>query len=182
MYELFNKSGIPALVEILKINIPKETREATYTLYFVLSFLESICLGFVIAWALDWDSSIWQILVGGSALIGLSSVFFQLAVPIPQEQIESIPETTRSQRIVQPWKEAFALLKAHPEFARFQYGFMLGGFSLMLVAPSLSVFYVDYLDLPFSSVVTGRSILMGAGIVLSSWFWKRILTRERVRN
>jgi len=180
MYELFNKSGIPALVEILKINIPKETREATYTLYFVLSFLESICLGFVIAWALDWNSSIWQILVGVSALIGLSSVFFQLAVPIPQEQTESISETTRSQRIVQPWKEAFALLKAHPEFARFQYGFMLGGFSLMLVAPSLSVFYVDYLDLPFSSVVTGRSILMGAGIVLSSWFWKRILTRERV--
>jgi len=180
VYELFNKSGIPALIEILKINIPKAKRETIYTFYFVLSFLESIGLGIVIAWILDWDSSLWQILLGVSALIGLSSIFFQLGVPIPQEESPSLPQITISERIIQPWKETFSLLRAHPDFARFQYGFMLGGFSLMLVAPSLSIFYVDYLALPFSSVVTGRSILMGAGIVLSSWFWKRILTKERV--
>ena len=29
MYELFNKSGIPALIEILKINLPKKAREKT---------------------------------------------------------------------------------------------------------------------------------------------------------
>ena len=38
MYEFFNKSGIPALIEILKINIPKEAREKTFTFYFILSF------------------------------------------------------------------------------------------------------------------------------------------------
>ena len=31
VYEFFNKSGIPALIEILKINIPKDAREKTYT-------------------------------------------------------------------------------------------------------------------------------------------------------
>ena len=180
VYELFNKSGIPALIEILKINIPKQTREATYTLYFVLSFLESIALGFVIAWALDWDSSLWQMLVGLSALIGLSSIYFQLAVPIPLDESVAKPETSISQKIIEPWKETFSLLSQHPDFARFQWGFMLGGFSLMLVAPSLSIFYVDYLKLPFSSVVAGRSILMGAGIVISSWLWKKILTKDRV--
>jgi Major Facilitator Superfamily len=186
VYEFFNKSGIPALIEILKINIPKKEREASYTLFFVLSFLESIALGFVIAWVLDWDSSLWSTLFGFSAIIGLTSVFFQLAVPIPLEPSsllsESLGVQTRSvsQRIIQPWKDIFSLLKAHPDFAHFQYGFMLGGFSLMLVAPSLSIFYVDYLELAFSSVVTGRSILMGAGIVISSWFWKRILIKERV--
>ncbi|MBS0627189.1 MAG: MFS transporter, partial [Verrucomicrobia bacterium] len=45
VYEFFNKSGIPALIEILKINIPKKAREKTYTFYFVLSFIESILLG-----------------------------------------------------------------------------------------------------------------------------------------
>ena len=180
VYELFNKSGIPALIEILKINIPKETREATYTLYFVLSFLESILLGFVIAWVLDWNSSLWPVLLGFSSVIGLSSVFFQLAVPISSGPSDPLPETTLSQRIIQPWKETFSLLKEHPDFARFQYGFMLGGFSLMLVAPSLSIFYVDYLELAFSSVVAGRSILMGAGIVISSWIWKKLLTKDRV--
>lgn len=180
VYELFNKSGIPALIEILKINIPKETREKTYTLYFVLSFLESILLGFAIAYFLDWNSSLWPMLFGVSSLIGLSSVFLQFAVPIPFEPSDPISETTLSQRIVQPWKEAFALLRENPGFARFQYGFMLGGFSLMFISPSLAIFYVDYLALPHSSVVVGRSILMGAGISLSAWLWKRFLTKDRV--
>jgi len=180
VYELFNKSGIPALIEILKINIPKETRESTYMLYFVLSFLESILLGFVIAWVLDWNSSLWQIMLGFAALIGLTSIFPQLAVPIPIESSDPIPKTSLSNRITQPWRETFSLLKQHPDFARFQYGFMLGGFSLMLIAPSLSIFYVDCLELPHASVVTGRSILMGAGIVFSSWLWKKFLIKERV--
>ena len=51
----------------------------------------------------------------------------------------------------------------------------MGGFGLMLIAPSLSIFYVDKLNLSHSDIVTGRSILMGTGIVLSSYFWKRIL-------
>lgn len=50
----------------------------------------------------------------------------------------------------------------------------------MFVTPSLTIFYVDHLQLPHSSVVTGRSILMGAGIVLSSQIWKSILSKERV--
>lgn len=180
VYELFNKSGIPALIEILKINIPKNARQSTYALYFVLSFLESILLGFIIAWALDWDPSLWQLMLGLSALIGLSSVILQLAVPLPIEPINPLPKSPISVQILQPWKEMFSLLRRYPDFARFQYGFMLGGFSLMLVAPCLSIFYVDVLQLPHSSVVTGRSILMGAGIVLSSWVWKKMLTRELV--
>lgn len=180
IYELFNKSGIPALVEILKINLPKQTRESTYMLSFVLSFLESILLGFLIAWLLDWNSSLWPILFGFAALIGLSSIVLQLAVPLPEQAIIPLKKTTISERITRPWKETFSLLNKHPEFARFQYGFMMGGFSLMLVAPSLSIFYVDYLELPHSAVVTGRSVLMGIGIVLSSWIWKRVLVREYV--
>lgn len=182
-YELFNKSGIPALVEILKINIPKENRDSTYMLYFVLSFIESILLGIIIASVLSWDPSIWPILVGMSALIGLTSIFFQILIPIPVK-VESLSstntKTTIQEKILSPWKESFALLSNHPEFAKFQYGFMIGGFSLMLVSPSLCVFYANSLQVSHSSVVTGRSILMGFGIVLSSWFWRKILTKERV--
>ncbi len=180
IYEFFNKSGIPALIEILKINIHKGMRESTYMLFFVLSFLESILLGIVISWALDWNPTLWQGLLGFASLIGLSSIFFQLSVPIPIEPSEPLPKTDLMYRIVQPWKETFSLLRQHPNFARFQYGFMLGGFSLMLIAPSLSIFYADFLELSYSSVVIGRSVLMGLGIVISSWMWKKILTKERV--
>ena len=87
VYELFNKSGIPALIEILKINLPKESRERTYTLYFVLTFLESILLGLFMARLLDRYSSGWQILCGMTALLGLSSILLQLKVPLPEGEI-----------------------------------------------------------------------------------------------
>jgi hypothetical protein len=57
---------------------------------------------------------------------------------------------------------------------------MMGGFALMLIAPSLSILYVDLLDLEHAQVVTGRSILMGVGIVLSSYFWKKGLLKLSV--
>ena len=45
----------------------------------------------------------------------------------------------------------------------------------MLIAPSLYVFYVDQLKLAHSQIVTGRSIIMGIGVVLSSYFWGKSL-------
>lgn len=180
VYEFFNKSGIPALIEILKINIPKEAREKTYTLYFVISFLESIFLGIFMAGVLDHYPSIWRFLCCSTALLSLSSILVQIRVPIALEPLKVIPRLSFKQRITQPWKEAFSLLKNRSDFAHFQYGFMIGGFGLMLIAPSLAFFYVDRLQLSHSDIVTGRSILMGIGIVLSSYFWRKALARETV--
>lgn len=178
VYELFNKSGIPALIEILKINIPKESREKTYTFYFVLSFVESILLGLLMGGILDLNQKYWQILCSITALLGLSSIIAQLRVPIPLDTSQplSYPEPIKKNKIIKPWKEAFALLRKRPDFAHFQYGFMMGGFGLMLISPSLSLFYVDQLNLDHSQLIVGRSILMGIGIVFSSFFWKKALS------
>ncbi|MBS0625271.1 MAG: MFS transporter [Verrucomicrobia bacterium] len=180
VYELFNKSGIPALIEILKINIPKESREKTFTLYFVLTFIESIVLGLLMAKFLDRYSWAWQMLCGSAALLGLSSIYLQMKVPIPEGEGLAEPKLSWKEKVVQPWHEAWRLLGTRSDFARFQWGFMMGGFGLMLIAPSLSIFYVDRLDLSHANVVTGRSILMGLGIVASSYFWKGMLARENV--
>jgi predicted MFS family arabinose efflux permease len=180
IYELFNKSGIPALIEILKINIPKEAREKTYTLYFVISFLESILLGVFIAGILEYHRSSWQILCCCTALLSLSSILLQIRVPIALEPVKAVPRLDFKERIIKPWKEAFFLLKTRTDFAHFQYGFMIGGFGLMLIAPSLAFFYVDHLRLSHSNIVTGRSILMGIGVVLSSYFWRKALAKRTV--
>ena len=179
VYELFNKSGIPALIEILKINLPKQTREKTYNFYFVLSFLESILLGIFVANLLDHDSASWQILCGVTALISLSSIFVQLKVPL---SVDVIPKTKIkwSTRLIKPWKDAFFLLKTHPDFFHFQCGFMIGGFSLMLTAPSLALFCAETLQLSHSNMVIGRSILMGVGIVASSHFWRHSLSKKPI--
>lgn len=180
VYEFFNKSGIPALIEILKINIPKEAREKTYTFYFVLSFLESILLGFFIGGLLDLYPHAWKLLCCLTAIVGLSSLFLQMKVPIPQNVVLPHAPTPLKTKILQPWKEALSLMKKRPDFAKFQYGFMMGGFGLMLIAPSLSIFYVDTLKLDHSQLITGRSILMGVGIVLSSYFWRRALADRSI--
>src|SRR3989339_709155 len=178
VYEFFNKSGIPALIEILKINIPKEAREKTYTFYFVLSFIESILLGLFMGGLLDLHENSWKILCSLTALIGLSSLFVQIRVPISIDPIATaLPTLPLKSRILGPWKEAFNLMKNRPDFARFQWGFMMGGFGLMLIAPSLSLFYVDTLNLAHSQLITGRSIFMGIGVVLSSFFWKKALAK-----
>ena len=180
VYELFNKSGIPALIEILKINISKESRERTFTFYFVLCFLESILLGILMAGMLEKFSSGWQVFCFATALLGLSSVIVQLRIPIPNAECSQIPIQSTKNALIQPWKEAFALLKHRHDFARFQWGFMIGGFGLMFIAPSLSIFYVDNLNLSHFNIVIGRSILMGVGIVLSSYFWRKGLAKKSV--
>lgn len=180
MYEFFNRSGIPALMEILKINMPKEAREKTFTFYFVLSFIESILLGLFMGGLLDLHPQSWRFLVAITALLGLSSVFAQLKVPLP---LKKAPEAPAPQnKIIQPWIDAFKLLKDRPDFAHFQYGFMMGGFGLMIMAPSLAVLYANDLMLSHTQVITGRSIFMGIGVVLSSYFWQKALSQANISN
>ncbi len=180
VYELFNKSGIPALTEILKTNVPKGARENFFTFCFVLTFLESIALGLLIAGVLDKSPGLWQWICGATALLSLSSLFAQWKIPLKTNEIEPYKKQPFLERVINPWKEAFRLLKQRPDFAQFQYGFMMGGFGLMLITPSLAVFYADSLGLSHSTVITGRSILMGLGVVISSYFWKEALKKRPI--
>ncbi len=178
-YELLNKSGNPALMEILKTNLEKEKREKIYTLCFVLGFLEGILLGFLIGNLLNQQFFPWQGLFAITAIISLSSIFVQIQIPLPP--IQPIRPPNRSSLIVtilSPWQEAFSLLKMNPDFLRFQYGFMIGGIGLMLATPSLSLFCVDYLHLTHQEITVGRSILMGLGVSGSSYLWRRMLSQQ----
>lgn len=180
-YELLNKSGNPALMEILKVNLQKDPRERIYNLCFVLSFLESILLGFVIKCLLDANIFSWQILFGMTTLISLSSIFAQLQVPLPLAQsLDSDEKQKFTEKIFTPWKEAFILLKSKPNFFRFQCGFMLGGIGLMLASPSLSLFCVDFLRLSHAEITTGRSVFMGIGVIISAYFWRRMISKQKI--
>lgn len=183
LYELLNKSGNPAFIEILKINLAKDSRENLYTLCFVLSFLESILLGFLIGGILNSSLISWQILLGFASLIGLTSLFAQMQIPIPPpEEKEPLPAPSSVGKILLPWKDALKILKNRPQFFRFQCGFMIGGIGLMLATPSVSLFFVDVLQLSHGEISMGKSILMGVGVTLSSYLWKQMLAREQTEN
>lgn len=180
VYELLNKSGNPALIEILKINLEKDPRERIYNLCFVLSFLESILLGFVITALLNKNVFPWQMLFGITALISLSSIFAQIQVPLPSTLRSSPPIRQKfAEKMINPWKDAFRFLKLNPDFFRFQCGFMLGGIGLMLASPSLSLFCVDFLRLSHAEITLGRSVLMGVGVTVSSYFWRQMISKQK---
>jgi len=172
-YELFHKSSIPALTEFLKVHLPSKTRERAFTFSFVLSFVESIILGFILAFLLDKEHS-WKILCAITACFSLTSLLWQRKLPLPPVDPSKVATSTFSW--LAPWKEALDLFRNHPDFARFQKGFMIGGFGLMLLAPSLPIFCADELQLSYAPFTMGRSICMGLGVVLSSYFWQKTLS------
>lgn len=181
IYELFNKSGIPSAIEILKKNVSKGERESILTLSMMLTFLESILIGLLFAGFLDQSPKSWRWICGLTVILSLSSLFAQWQIPSPDRASYAIAiKKPIFEKIAIPWKETFLLLKEKPDFARFQIGFMMGGFGLMLIAPSLAVFYANTLDLSHANVVTGRSILMGFGILLSSYFWKEAIKNHPI--
>ncbi|HEX2582947.1 MAG TPA: hypothetical protein VHL30_02400 [Chlamydiales bacterium] len=183
VYELLNRSGNPALIELLKINLQKEPRERIYNLCFILSFLESILLGFLITGLLNKNVVPWPILLGMATLVSLSSILPQMQVPLPPSPaINRVAKQKFLEKIITPWKDAFTLLKLKPDFSRFQCGFMLGGIGLMLASPSLSLFCVDFLRLSHSEITFGRSVLMGVGVVISSYFWRRMISNQKTEQ
>lgn len=171
MYQLFSKAAIPALIEVLKRNIPKHPREKVYSTYFLLSFIESGVLGVVFGQILDAHTVRWEILFAGAALIGLSSLFLLSRLHVPFFKMGK----GRSQdlSLIRPWQESFRLIRRNGGFADFQKAFMIGGSALMLMAPALATFYADTLSLSYANITTARFIFMAIGVAGSTFFWRK---------
>ncbi len=183
IYELFKKSGTPAFIEILKINIKEGSREKNYCLCFALTFTESVLFGIAIVCLLDSEFFIWWRAFAIAAAISLVSltIHFNVAKASPQEERSSEDRKIIS-RLITPWKNVFVLLRENEGFFRFQCGFMMGGAGLMLMAPVLPLIYVDNLCLSSSEVAIGRSVLMGLGVISSVYFWWKMISERRIER
>jgi len=174
-YQLFNKAGTPALIEILKRNIPKKSLEHAFSLYYMLGFIESGLLGLAIGYLLDHNAANLKLLFLFCGLAGLSSVFFQMRISVPKEEVVSPPESLN--HFLHPWKESFHLLRIRPDFRQFQMTFMIGGSALMLMAPAFSVFYAETLALSHADISIARFIFMALGVMISTFHWKTYLQK-----
>ncbi|MBS0605168.1 MAG: MFS transporter [Verrucomicrobia bacterium] len=175
MYQLFSKAAIPSLIEVLKRNIPKAPREHAFSLFFILSFVESGILGLLLGGLLDSHAFDWKMLFFFASLIGLSSIFFFIRLKVPElpkkQQRGEVPAS-----LAHPWKESFRLMRERTDFAHFQGAFMFGGSALMLMAPALSSYYADTLSLTYTNITTARFIFMAIGVAGSSLLWKKGLS------
>jgi hypothetical protein len=176
-YQLFYRAGTPALMEILKINVAKTAREKLFTAVYVVSFLESVALSLFLGKWLDSHNEMWIWLFFAGGSLSLVSMIFQARIPIVVEKREGMAEMGLKERLINPWRDSYHLIKTQPRFAHFQWCFMFGGFGLMLIAPALPVYMVDVLKVNYSSVSIARCLWMAVGVTISSSVWQMVLSR-----
>ncbi|MCB1109141.1 MAG: MFS transporter [Chlamydiia bacterium] len=178
----FHRGSMPALMEILKINLPQEKRNKAFSLSFLLQFAESIFLGTLFGALLMKSPGAWKGLFCFTALLGITSVFFQRHIPLPHLKLTAEPKQTWKERLVEPWKKSIELLKNRPDFARFQWGFMIGGFGLMLISPALTMYAYNVIQASHADVTIARTVFMGWGVVCSIYYWQRYLSKAPPRK
>lgn len=164
LFMLFSKASFPAWMEILKINLEKESREKLFSLGAIIGYIEGALLGVFIGPLLDSHPSYWKLLLLLSALLGMSSVWIQWRTPLRRLPVneKTVPPFT----LLRPWKEGLALLRSRKDFAQYQLGSMCNGFGIMLALPALTIFFSDHLQLTHSEMTMGRYIFMAIGYVL----------------
>jgi hypothetical protein len=168
-YQLFYKAGLPGWVEVLQQNLPTKTRESVFSLSFVLGFVVSGVIGVFLGFLLDANPSYLRGLLCIFSLIGLSNLFLLKKIPMAQ----SVKSPQAQENFLPALKESWHLMRKSSDFWIFQVAFMIGGGSLMLMSPSLSLFYVDVLSLTHAQITMARFVFMAFGVMGSSFFWKK---------
>ncbi len=180
LYQIFNRAATPALMEIIKRNIPKKPRGRIFSFYYILSVLEGVGIGLMLATILHIHETNWPLFFFVAALVGLSSLLIQVRIPLSSEN-EPLAVPLKN-RLTQPLRACFSLLKMRPDFAHFQWCFMLGGLSLMILAPAKAIFAADTLSVSIGTVTFARCVFVGLGMAASSFFWQRGLEKRGIQS
>ena len=172
-YMLFSRAAVPALMEILKINLPKQTYEKLFSLASTLAYGSGVIIGIVIGQIMDHDQNSWKMLFFISACLVMVSVFIQSRLPIRREEKgQSTTPDTIYKWLLHPLKESFSLIRRRPDFAHFQWGFMIAMIGLMLAMPAIPFFLTD-IQVSFTELMISFNICKGLGFTLSSPFWTK---------
>lgn len=179
-YMLFHRGVNPAWMEVLKVNVPEESRKTVFAYGSAFYHVGGALLAIVIGWLLDDYFQAWRWLFPLTALFSLGAILFQATLPI---KILPVFDTTEQSsfsfkhQLSKPWKEAWELMKQRPDFARFQIGFMLGGGGLMLWQPALPQFFFDTLQLNYKELTIAMTLCKSIGYALALPLWTRIMSR-----
>lgn len=181
LYMMLAVGIVPAWMEILKLNIPKKSREKVFSYTQAFGYMGGGLLPFALGWLLDEYFQAWRWLFPVAATLGLLAFFFQRRLIIPQipEKAENTPEKKFDLKyhFLKPWKTAWSLLKERPDFRKFQIGSMIVGCGLMIIQPALPVFFVDTLHLSYTEIAVALTLCKGFGFALASPFWPKWMNK-----
>lgn len=179
IYMILYRGTVPAWMEVFKRNIPEMSRERIFAYGTAVDYLGSAVLPVLLGMLMDGYSESWRWIFACSALVGLVSTFFLWKIPtsILKIDLSVSEESLLKKQIIKPWKESWQLIKARPDFAHFQIGFMFGGAGLMIMQPVFPLFFVDVLKLSFTEMMLAIAVCKGIGYAATSPVWVRIFRK-----
>jgi hypothetical protein len=177
-YSLFQRAAIPARIEIFKQLFNPEVREQLYSRSFRASYATGMILGPCFGFAIDYDPSIWKLLFACSAVLYCLSALLYHKLPV--RHVEQVQEKKSAhQLLVEPWQKSARILRQNNTFARFQIGFFIAGFGLMLAKPAGELL-LGSLPISYYMLFICRTFIKGAGTILSAKPWSRLLKPQTV--
>jgi hypothetical protein len=172
MYLFFSRAQVPSWMELLKLNLEPIQRQKWFSLSSMFGYAEGILLAVGFGSLFDHTLIAWRYLFTLSACFGMVGILYQMMIPhVAKETIAQ--ESTFFELLIHPIRDAFELMKKRTDFALFQWGFMFGGFGIMLANVVCPLYFVDVLNLSHVDYAQARYIYMGLGFILFSPLWQK---------
>jgi MFS family permease len=178
-YMFFYRAGIPAWLEIIKRNMGEGRRNKVFSICAGLGYAEGAVLSIGCGALLDKDPACWKILFFGAAIVGLLTLLVQSRIVVVGSD-EVVDRPSFKEVVVRPWRDSYRLMRERVDFSKFQWGFMVSGFGLMLIQPAIPLFAVDILGISYLEMATAICIAKGLGFALSSPIWARWIDRVNI--
>lgn len=179
-YMMFTAGIVPAWMELLKVNLPKKTREKTFAYTQAFGYLGGGLLPFFIGGVLDGYHEAWRWVFPFAALLGLTALIFQWRMTVDIKEYPLLSPETKLEKVKKPWISAWKLLEEQTDFRYFQWGFMFVGSGLMLIQPALPIFFVDTLHLSYTELAVAITLCKGIGFAVATPGWTTLLSRLKI--
>jgi len=176
-YALFmaaSRAMIPSWAEILRVHLSESMRGKVFSRASTFVYLAHIFVPFLCSSWLDYNPNVWRMLFFIMALIQSLNIFLVSWVRVHIRETEpSLSDTKEPIKTIlfTPWKNSWQLIKKRPDFRNFQLVFLLGGGGLILMQPSLPIFFKDCLSLSYTKLALATSVCKGVGFALSAPIW-----------
>jgi MFS family permease len=184
-YMVFSRAQVPALMEILKLNLPKKPRERLFSIASTAAYATGAVIGLLIGEILDYKGSTWKLVFFVSSLFVLIGALIQRSFPLPQQEDQAHNEPSPQKDLVQwllhPIKETIRVLKERPDFAHFQWGFMITMIGLMLAMPAVPFFLTNQ-QLSFVELMISFNICKGLGFIIATPFWTKSFKKYTIHT
>ena len=178
-YMFFYRAAIPAWLEMIRRTMHEGKRGRAFSLSSALGYIEGVALSLGMGGLLDENPGLWKGLFFGAAAIGLLAVWIQGRIQVEGKEVAEEKLSLR-ELLVRPWRDSYSLIRERPDFSRFQWGFMVCGFGIMMIQPVIPLFCVDSLGISYLEMAAAVSIAKGLGFATSSPLWAKWIDRVNV--